>query len=66
MYGRSSDAGTPGGRRNVCDGREEKGNAGMGESGASRTRVPVMRADSIIVRVRASGSGTGAESKLNR
>jgi hypothetical protein len=64
VYGRSAEAGTPGGRRNACGGREEKGNAGMGESGASRTRVPAMRADSIIVRVRASGSDIGADSKL--
>lgn len=64
MYGSSVDAGTPGGRRNACGGMDEKGNAGMGESDAMKTRVPAMRVASIIVRVRASGSGTGAESKL--
>jgi len=66
VYGRSADAGTSGGRRKTCGGSEEKGNAGMGESGASRTGVPVKCADSMIVRVRASGSGTGVEPKLIR
>jgi len=67
VYGRSADAGTSGGRRNACGGREEKGNAEeLGESGTSRIRVPVTRADSIIEWVKASGSGIGAEPKLIR
>ena len=64
MYGRITDTGTSGGRKNTCGGREEKGDAGIGESGTIRTRVPIRRADSTIVRVRASGSGIGVEPKL--
>jgi hypothetical protein len=59
VYGRSADTGTSGGRRNTYGGREEKGNAGMDESGASRIRVPARRADSMIVRVRPVDQGLG-------